>query len=93
MLTYGYHATPVLDRPAVENPLGVIMNKSDIKKAMRQSAKGAEFVTHEQITLFLGCGNDKAYELTGGLMHFKSGRRKLYSVEEVAQRIWNECRY
>ena len=63
------------------------MTKTSIKKALQRSAGGVEFVNREDIKRALGCGNDRAIEITKGLSFIRFGRVKLYDVDEVAARI------
>ena len=64
------------------------MNRTTIKKALRRSADGAEFVTKGDIKKCLGCGNDRAAEIVSGLHFIKIGNWKRYDADEVAERIY-----
>lgn len=64
------------------------MNRTTIRKALSRAAGGAEFVTQGDIKRCIGCGNDRAAEITKGLDFIRFNRTKQYSVDEVAARIY-----
>lgn len=64
------------------------MTKTSIKEALQRAAGGAEFVTHGDIKKCLGCGNDRAAEITEGLEFVRFHRKKIYDADEVAARIY-----
>ena len=65
------------------------MTKTSIRKALQRAAGGAEFVTQGDIKKCLGCGNDRAAEITKGLEVVRFNRKKLYDADEVADRIYS----
>lgn len=64
------------------------MTKTSIKKLLQRAAGGAEFVTKGDIKKALGCGNDRAAEVTKDLNFIRFGRTQRYDVDEVAQRLF-----
>lgn len=64
------------------------MTKTSIKKALQRAAGGAEFVTKSDIKRCLGCGNDRAAEIIRGLEFIRFSRKKLYDMDDVAARIY-----
>ncbi len=65
------------------------MTKTSIRKALQRASGGAEFVTQGDIKKCLGCGNDRAAEITDGLEFIRFGRTKIYDADEVAARIYS----
>jgi len=65
------------------------MTKTSIKKALQRAAGGAEFITKSDIKKCLGCGNDRAAEITRGLEVIRFSRKKLYDADEVAERLFD----
>ena len=64
------------------------MTKTSIRKALQRAAGGAEFITQGDIKRCLGCGNDRAAEITKGLEFVRFSRTKMYDADEVADRIY-----
>lgn len=64
------------------------MNRTTIKKSLIRAAGGAEFVSQGDIKRCIGCGNDRAAEITKGLDFIKFNRKKLYDADEVTDRIF-----
>ena len=64
------------------------MTKTSIRKALQRAAGGAEFVSQGDIKKCLGCGNDRAAEITKGLEFVRFGAKKIYDADEVAARIY-----
>lgn len=64
------------------------MTKTSIREALQRAAGGAEFVTQGDIKKCLGCGNDRAAEITEGLDFVRFQRKKIYDAGEVAERIY-----
>jgi hypothetical protein len=64
------------------------MNRTTIRKALSRAAGGAEFVTQGDIKRCIGCGNDRAAEITRGLDFIRFNRTKQYDIGEVADRIY-----
>ena len=65
------------------------MTKTSIRKALQRAAGGAEFVSQGDIKRCLGCGNDRAAEITDGLEFVRFGKKKIYDADEVADRIYS----
>ena len=65
------------------------MTKTSIRKALQRAAGGAEFVSQGDIKKCLGCGNDRAAEITDGLEFVRFGKKKIYDADEVADRIYS----
>lgn len=65
------------------------MTKTSIKKALTKAAGGAEFITQGDIKRCLGCGDDRAAEITKGLDFIRFNRTKQYDADEVAARIFD----
>lgn len=65
------------------------MTKTSIRKALQRAAGGAEFVSQGDIKRCLGCGNDRAAEITDGLEFVRFGKKKIYDADEVAARIYD----
>jgi len=65
------------------------MTKTSIKNALRRAAGGAEFATKSDIKKCLGCGNDRAAEIIRGLTFIRFSRKKLYDIDDVASRIFD----
>ncbi len=65
------------------------MTKTSIRKALQRAAGGAEFITQGDIKRCLGCGNDRAAEITKGLEFVRFSRTKMYDADEVADRIYS----
>lgn len=65
------------------------MTKTTIKEALQRAAGNVEFVNREDIKRCIGCGNDRAEQITEGLDFIRFNRVKLYDVNEVAARIYD----
>ena len=63
------------------------MTKTSVKKLLQRAANGAEFITKGDIKRAIGCGNDRAVEITKGLDYICFQRTRQYDVDEVAERI------
>jgi hypothetical protein len=63
------------------------MNKKSIQKALQKTAGGTEFVTQGDIKRCIGCGNDRAVEVTRGLFFIRFNRTKFYDAEDVAEKL------
>ena len=64
------------------------MTKTSIRTLLKRAANGAEWITKGDIKKALGCGNDRAIEITDGLDYVKFGRMRQYDVDEVAAKIY-----
>lgn len=64
------------------------MNRTTIRKALSRASGGAEFVTTGDIRKCLGCGSDRAAEITKDLDFVRFNRTKQYDIDEVAAKIY-----
>ena len=66
------------------------MNKTAIKKALRSSAAGAEFITQNEVKKCMGWGNTRTMDTLKGLDCIRRARTKHYLIDEVAAKIFEE---
>lgn len=64
------------------------MNKTMIKKCLKRSARGSEFITQNEVKKCMGWGNNRTMETLRGLDCIRRNRTKQYSIDEVADRIF-----
>ena len=66
------------------------MNKSAIKKILKQAAKGEEFITQNEVKKCMGWGNDRTVATLKPLDCIRRSRTKHYLIDEVAARIFED---
>lgn len=65
------------------------MLKQDIKRALQQRTK-ADFISYSGVKRAMSIGDGKAQELLAGLEFYRDGRRKMYLIHDVTNRIYNK---
>lgn len=64
------------------------MTKTSIKKILQHECKGAGLINGQQVKRALGWGNTRTADLLRDLDCIVSAKRKLYDVDEVADRVY-----
>ena len=67
---------------------GEEMNKQDIKRILEQRTH-ADFISINDIKKSLSIGHPKAKQLLAGLEYYQDGKRQLYLISDVSQRIYS----
>lgn len=66
------------------------MDKQTLTRSLRQSVNGADFLSKTQVGQFMGFKSKEGVSnFLAGLEYYKQGKKHLYHVSDLAQRIMN----